>query len=591
MIVRCALLACVLGLAPLPFFLGVSFFLPLFHAACFAMSFALTRFRGPSVRQWRWASGLTLWCYVALHLVNHATGLVSLQAAEALLAGLSALWHSVPGTVLLYGALLTHLVLAGAALWQRRSLRMPWVEALRLALGLCLPLLLAGHFVATRWAYEALGASPPYARMVHGLARPESLVLQSLLLVFAWGHGCLGLHMAMRARPGWRRWQPALLTGAVLLPVLAALGLLSMAREIAWEVSALPPSPAARTPQAVATAAVLEDALRWGWLAVLGALLVLRWAWRTWRHCRGGGPITLRYPDRAVQVPRGFTVLEASRSHGIAHLALCGGRARCSTCRVRVDGAAAHVPAPGSDERTTLARVQAPPGVRLACQLRPAGDVQVTPLFQPGQAPQPGRLGQERQVAILFVDLRRWSGMAERQWPFDLAWMLDQYFARVGAAVQGSGGLANQFIGDSVMAIFGLHTDLPTACRQAVQAAAVIEQRMDAWSETFSAQFGQALDFGMGLHAGRVALGQVGYEDTTTFSAVGEVVNTASRLQDHSKVVGARLVLSLDAARWADVADALGTPEEVQVRGRSQPLQVLHVKRPSQLWGTPPLAG
>ena len=72
-----------------------------------------------------------------------------------------------------------------------------------------------------------------------------------------------------------------------------------------------------------------------------------------------------------------------------------------------------------------------------------------------------------------------------------------------------------------------------------------------------------------------------------TFSAVGEVVNTASRLQDHSKVVGARLVLSLDAARLAGVADALGMPEEVQVRGRSQPLQVLHVKQPSQLWGAP----
>ncbi|PIF92574.1 adenylate cyclase [Acidovorax sp. 62] len=551
------------------------------------MSLALIRSRLPSLRQVRWASGLVLWCYVALHLGNHATGLVSLQVADALLEVISSGWHSVPGTVLLYGALLTHLALAGVALWQRRSLRMPWVEGVRLALGLCLPLLLAGHFVATRWAFESMGASPPYGRMVNGLARPENLVLQSLLLITAWWHGCLGLHMAMRGRPGWRRWQPALLTGAVLLPVLAALGLLSMAREIAWEVSALPPPPSGRTAQAVAASAWLEDALRWGWMAAVAALLALRWAWRTLRRCRGGGPITLRYPDRAVQVPRGYTVLEASRSHGIAHLALCGGRARCSTCRVRVDGPSAHVPEPGRDERTTLARVQAPPGVRLACQLRPTGDVQITPLFQPGQAPLPGRLGQERQVAILFVDLRRWSGMAERQWPFDLAWMLDQYFARVGAAVQDSGGLANQFIGDSVMAIFGLETDLPTACRQAVQAAALIEQRMDAWSETFRTQFGQSLDFGMGLHAGRVALGQVGYEDTTTFSAVGEVVNTASRLQDHSKVVGARLVLSLEAARLAGVADALGTPEEVQVRGRSQPLQVLHVKRPSQLWGPP----
>jgi len=136
-----------------------------------------------------------------------------------------------------------------------------------------------------------------------------------------------------------------------------------------------------------------------------------------------------------------------------------------------------------------------------------------------------------------------------------------------------------------VMAIFGLRTDLPTACRQAVQAAALIEQRMDAWNaESFATQFGHALDFGMGLHAGRVALGRVGWGDATTFSAVGEVVNTASRLQDHSKQAGTRLVLSLEAACLAGVADALGQPVPAAVRGRSQPLDVLHVPHPARQW-------
>jgi len=215
----------------------------------------------------------------------------------------------------------------------------------------------------------------------------------------------------------------------------------------------------------------------------------------------------------------------------------------------------------------------------------------VTPLFQPGAAAAARPLGRERQVAVLFVDLRRWSGLAERQWPFDLAWVLDQYFDRVGAAVRDSGGLANQFIGDSVMAIFGLDTDLPTACAQAVRAAALIEQRMDAWGASFTDQFGQPLDFGMGLHAGTVAVGEVGFQDTTTFTAVGEVVNTASRLQDYSKVVSARLVLSLDAARLAGVADSLGVPEPVTVRGRSAPLQVLYVVHPAQQWGEPRFGG
>lgn len=541
----------------------------------------------PSSRNLRWASGVVLWLYVALHLATHAAGLVSLGAAEALRRAVHGAWGTLPGTALLYGALAVHLAMAGAALWQRRSLRMPAVEALRLLLGLLLPLLLIGHFVGTRYVGDVFGVEPSYVRIVRAIWSPEGLWQQLALLVVAWAHGCLGLHMALRIRPMWQRWQPALLAAAVLLPVLAALGVVSMGREIAW-AALQAPVPA---PQDAQASRALSEALRTGWIALVAGLLLARWAVTAVRERRGGKRIALRYPDRTVQVPRGMTVLEASREHGIGHLSVCGGRARCSTCRVRVQGPAEHLPAPGRDERRTLRRVNAPPGVRLACQLRPRGDIAVTPLFQPGAAAAARPLGRERQVAVLFVDLRRWSGLAERQWPFDLAWVLDQYFDRVGAAVRDSGGLANQFIGDSVMAIFGLDTDLPTACAQAVRAAALIEQRMDAWGASFTDQFGQPLDFGMGLHAGTVAVGEVGFQDTTTFTAVGEVVNTASRLQDYSKVVSARLVLSLDAARLAGVADSLGVPEPVTVRGRSAPLQVLYVVHPAQQWGEPRFGG
>ncbi|MCJ0765578.1 adenylate/guanylate cyclase domain-containing protein [Variovorax terrae] len=531
----------------------------------------------PSRRDLRWGSGVILLAYAAAHLVNHALGLVSLATAEAALRAAAAVWHSLAGSVLLYGAAAVHVGLAALALWERRSLRMPPMEALRLLLGFSLPLLLAAHLTAMRWAYQAYGIDPSYARVVRGLWSLEGSAFQLTMMCAAWAHGCLGLHLALRARPGYRRQFHWLFAAALLLPALAALGFLAMGRELQWTAVAplRPPSEA----QGLALDAT-ERGARWLYALALAALLAARFG-RGWYERLSGRPsIELRYPQRTVRVPRGWSVLEASRAHGIAHLSMCGGRARCSTCRVQVLGPASLMDRPGRDERRTLERVRAPQDVRLACQLRPRGDLAVTPLFAPSAPGQARRLGRERDVAILFVDLRRWSGLSERQWPVDLAYVLDRYFALVGAAVREAGGLPNQFIGDSVMAIFGLDTDLPAACRQAVRATELIGERMDAWNQGFQAQFGQRLDFGMGLHAGRAAVGEVGYQDTTSFTAIGEVVNTASRLQDHSKVAAARLVISVFAARQAGLEHRFGEAQTITVRGRTEPLEVLHLAPP-----------
>ncbi|RYF77420.1 MAG: adenylate/guanylate cyclase domain-containing protein [Comamonadaceae bacterium] len=523
-----------------------------------------------SQRDLRWASGLILLGYVCSHLLNHALGLVSLQVAEAALGVARAVWHSPVGTGLLYGAAAVHLSLALAALWRRRSLPMPALDALRVVLGLSLPLLLAGHLSAMRWGWQMHGLEGSYLRVVGGLWGTEGAWFQVLMLVAAWTHGFLGLHLGLRMRAGYARIFPWLLALGVLLPALALLGFASMGREIAWTGVA----PAAANAHGAALD-LTADRLQQGYLALL-AFGLSAWVLRAlWARRQRAGTLRLRYPGRDLQVPRGGSVLEASLAHGVPHLSLCGGRARCSTCRVRVRGDAAHLPPPNADEARTLARVRAPQGVRLACQLRPTGDIEVVPLMAPAGTFALQRMGHERDVAVLFVDLRRWSGLSERQWPFDLVYVLDRYFALVGAAVREAGGEPNQFIGDSVMAIFGLNGELPAACAQALDAARRIDSALSTWSRDFEAEFGQTLDFGMGLHAGRAAVGEVGYLETTSFTAVGEVVNTASRLQDHSKQAQARLVLSLFAAQQAGLA-VDGMPiDTVAVRGRTDPLQVL----------------
>src|SRR5947207_4930896 len=180
----------------------------------------------------RLASGLILFAYVAAHLANHALGLISVAAAEDGLRVAVAVWQSLPGTVLLYGAAAIHITLAFVALYEHRTLRMPPIELLRIALGFGIPTLLIAHAVTTRLAFEAYGAQPDYARIVWMLWHSNREGRQMALLVPGWLHGCLGLNFAFCRQVWYQRARLILFDAALLLPILALLGFLAMLKEV-----------------------------------------------------------------------------------------------------------------------------------------------------------------------------------------------------------------------------------------------------------------------------------------------------------------------------------------------------------------------
>jgi adenylate cyclase len=202
----------------------------------------------------------------------------------------------------------------------------------------------------------------------------------------------------------------------VLLPVLALLGFAHAGREIAavarqpdW-VAEVVRSTNAPDPDARARLAHIHSMLLWGFVAGVGGVLLARVA--RLAHARRRGTVRLTYPNgRQVLVPPGLTVLEVSRSAGIPHASVCGGRGRCSTCRVRITRGVESLPMATREELRVLSRVGAPPKVRLACQLRPTHNLSIVPLLpatasaQDGMA-RPGYLaGQEREIAVLFADI------------------------------------------------------------------------------------------------------------------------------------------------------------------------------------------
>ena len=541
------------------------------------------------VRQIRLWAGLVLFTYLTTHFLNHSFGLIGVDAMQAGREWFVVLWRSRLGTLALYTAFTVHLLLAYWSLYRRRTLRMPAWEATQLTLGLTIPLLLVWHVVGTRLAHEIAGTqdSYPLVLLVLWTLDPIAGWRQAIVLVIAWLHGCVGLHFWLRLRPLYRRYAWLLYSGALLLPVLALLGFAQGGREISRRAEdpayVAQVMAAARRPNAEQRLVLgrVSDSIFWGHLGMIALVLAAR-AIREHRRRRQGARIT--YPDgREVLVPVGFTILEASRFAGIPHASVCGGRGRCSTCRVRVIRGDEFLPPATVDELRVLGRVGAPAHVRLACQVRPSRDVSVAPLVPAGAGPAAAvggaagdhREGEELTIAVLFADLRGFTRLAERKLPYDVVFILNRYFEAVGGAITDVGGIVNQFTGDGVMALFGVDVGPEEGCRQAVRAAAAMVARLRELSLTLADDLATPLRLGIGVHAGPAVVGRMGYATTTYLTAVGDTVHVAARLEALTKEYGAELVLSEEVATRAGLDVSDHARHELTVRNREAPLAIL----------------
>jgi adenylate cyclase len=542
------------------------------------------RSRDAMVRRTRLVSGLVLFSYIATHLTNHALGLAGIDAMEAGRKVFLAVWRNPVGSSALYGALTTHFCLALWSLFQRRQLRMPAWEASQLLLGLLIPALLTMHAVGNRLAFEWYGTVDSYTRLlIIYWSRPVNGWNQALLLLIAWTHGCIGLHFWLRLKPWYPRAAQFLAALALLVPLLALLGYVEALREIAelvqrpgWVRDTLA---ASKQPDAAGLVALgkVTDAVLTGYAASLALTLLLRWLRNL--HERHRNSIRIAYPGgREVVVPVGYSVLEASRFAGFAHASVCGGRGRCSTCRVRVERGREMLPEASADDLLVLKRVGAAPGVRLACQLRPSRDVSVVPLLAPdatardGHA-QPGYIaGQELEICVLFADLRGFTRFAERKLPYDVVFFLNRYFEMAGSAIEGTGGIANQFVGDGVMALFGVESGPEQGCRDALAAARALVRGVAEMNSIFGDELAAPLAIGVGIHTGAAVVGHMGRGVATYLTAVGDTVNTTARLQDLTKQYSCELIVSEIAAGRAGFDVSTFPRHDLVVRNRTEPI-------------------
>jgi adenylate cyclase len=292
--------------------------------------------------------------------------------------------------------------------------------------------------------------------------------------------------------------------------------------------------------------------------------------------------VNLSYGNgRTVRVPKGLSVLEASLRNNVPHASVCGGRARCSTCRIRIIGDCSNLPEPSPREAFVLGRVGATdPSIRLACQLRPTSDLSFFQLFLPhtvsasSHGSSPTRIGQERYLVSMFVDMRGSTKLAEKRLPFDTVFIVNRFLGAVSQAVIESGGRPNQFVGDGMLALFGLTTSRQNACRQALKAAAMIAANVEELNRFLDHDLREPIRFGIGIHGGEVIVGDIGYRDHMVFTALGDAVNVAARLQDMTKTLACEVVISDEVRTTAGVSTNALPQQEVAIRGRNEPMIV-----------------
>ncbi|MCH7880553.1 MAG: adenylate/guanylate cyclase domain-containing protein [Proteobacteria bacterium] len=557
-------------------------------------------------RRLRITTGLILATYITIHLSNHALGLISLEAMEAMRKFVTPFWRSWVGGLLIYTSLLTHFGLALMSLYRRTTLRMPVWEFSQLVLGLSIIPLLAGHIAATWGARVLMDFDINYEYFLNGLLSNNWLLFrQAMLLLVAWSHVVIGLHFFFRLFSWYRRWSFHLYPLVFLMPLLVVLSMARVGIDMnVWQSKSeiTVPSGGYRDSylgfnDAVKVLDYLPSGepdltkIEWfhnGVLMTFYALLMLTLGARIVRDKKRqqAGTVTIKHVNGLeLKGKPGQTILEIIRKHSVPHASLCGGRGRCTTCRVRVGAGFFKLAKPSPLEQFALDRIRAAPNVRLACQTRPLHDVQVSPLLPPdldmeSSLRKGGVSGEEREVVAMFVDLRGSSKMSERHLPYDVLFILNRFFIEMTDALSLSYGHYAQFEGDGLLALYGLERGLKQGCRDALQGAVDMQARMNTLNEQLIKELEEPLKFGIGIHCGQAIVGTMGPPSAPNHSAIGDCINAASRLEGKSKELECILVVSNEVVEYAGVDFSQFPTQQVSLRGKQQSVLVFVIKNP-----------
>jgi adenylate cyclase len=191
--------------------------------------------------------------------------------------------------------------------------------------------------------------------------------------------------------------------------------------------------------------------------------------------------------------------------------------------------------------------------------------------------------GRRETVGVLFADIVAFTRMAEVMAPEDVLALLREFHARMTAQIFASGGTVDQYMGDGIFAVFGAPAASPNDAANALRCAGMMLDALERWNHEREAKGDARLDIGIGVNYGPVVLGDVGSEHSMSFTAIGDTVNTAARLQVLTRslktplVVGDAVIRAIQALSPEIAAEHIRQLEdqgEHSLRGRTSPVRL-----------------
>ncbi len=292
--------------------------------------------------------------------------------------------------------------------------------------------------------------------------------------------------------------------------------------------------------------------------------------------------------NKTIDASPGSTILKAALKAKINLMHVCGGKSRCSTCRVYVvDGLSNCLPR-NEKEKQLAEKLGFPENIRLACQTKISGNIAIRRpvvddldrkiiLRQFGDS-SGTKLGQEKDLGILFTDIENFTQFAEAFPAYDVVHALNRYYQTMNEIIVQYKGIISDVAGDGILALFGVIEDSENPVLDAINTVQDMINALILFNGYLNQMYDRSFGIRAGINFGKAIVGNFDTGRMSKISAIGDEVNAASRIETANKDLGTRLLISQSAYEKVQGSVEIHKMHRSSLKGKSGEYVLYEIK-------------